>query len=89
MDTLAPEGWAVNVTSLTRLGDDRAVAHVDVGLFHIGSLWIVDLASRPKVSWPRTSRGYSIINVDQPLRGEIERAVLQKLKPLLTVLDAG
>jgi hypothetical protein len=78
-DTLALEGRAINVTSFTRIDNDRAVAHVDVGPFHIGSLWITGLASNtPVPSWPKTARGYPIIKVDQPLRGLIEQAVMAK-----------
>tara|TARA_R110000824_G_scaffold365486_1_gene553980 strand:- start:802 stop:1050 length:249 start_codon:yes stop_codon:yes gene_type:complete len=78
-DTLVLEGRAINVTSFTRIDNDRAVAHVDVGPFHIGSLWITGLASNaPVPSWPKTARGYPIIKVDQPLRGLIEQAVMAK-----------
>jgi len=77
-DALAlDEGRAIKVQSFKRIDADRAVAHVDVGPFHIGSLWITGLASNtPVPSWPRTSRGYPIISVDEPLRGKIEQAVL-------------
>ena len=80
-DALAlDEGRAIKVASFIRIDADRAVAHVDVGPFHIGSLWITGLAGNtPVPSWPRTARGYPIIEVDQPLRGRIEKAVLAEV----------
>ena len=69
-----------DVRNVVRIDDDRAVAHVVIGLIRLGSIWIVDIAAgRPRVSWPQTSRGYPIVEVDQPLRGEIEEAVLTAL----------
>jgi len=80
MNAHAAERDAIDVTSLTPIDADRAVAHVTVGPFHIGSLWITGLASNaPVPSWPKTTRGYPIIKVDQPLRGLIEQAVMAKV----------
>ena len=68
---------ALRLTSLVHVDSDRRVAHVEVGPFRIGSLWVVGCESgTPIVSWPRTSRGYPIIEVEDPLRSEIEALVL-------------
>jgi len=65
------------LTALVPIDADRRVAHVEVGPFRIGSLWLVGCESgRPTVSWPRTTRGYPIIEVTDPLRSEIEALVL-------------
>jgi len=65
------------LTALVPIDADRRVAHVEVGPFRIGSLWLVGCESgRPTVSWPRTTRGYPILEVDDPLRSEIEALVL-------------
>ena len=68
---------APRLTSFVPVDADRRVAHVEVGPFRIGSLWVVGCASgQPTVSWPRTSRGYPIIEVEDPLRSDIEALVL-------------
>jgi len=65
------------LTALVPIDADRRVAHVEVGPFRIGSLWLVGCESgQPTVSWPRTTRGYPILEVDDPLRSEIEALVL-------------
>ena len=69
-----------DIRNIVRIDADRAVAHVVIGPIRLGSIWVVDIASgRPRVSWPQTSRGYPIVEVDQPLRSEIEEAVLTAL----------
>jgi hypothetical protein len=68
----------INVTKYTVINTDRAVAHVDIGPISLGSMWIVDRKTDPKVSWPRTARGYPLISVkDAGLREQIERMVLK------------
>jgi len=68
---------APRLTALVPIDADRRVAHVEVGPFRIGSLWLVGCESgRPTVSWPCTGRGYPIIEVADPLRSEIEALVL-------------
>jgi len=65
------------LTALVPIDADRRVAHVEVGPFRIGSLWLVGCESgKPTVSWPRTTRGYPILEVDDPLRSKIEALVL-------------
>ena len=82
MDAPAPSmGEArISVSSVVTIDADRAVARVVCPPFRFDSIWIVGIASgRPTVSWPRTTRGYPIIEADQPTRGAIERAVLAAL----------
>ncbi len=72
-----PRRDAPKLTSLVTIDDDRKVAHVEVGPWKIGSLWIVGCQTgKPTVSWPRTSRGYPIVEVAEPLKSEIEALVL-------------
>lgn len=72
-----PPRDAPRLTSLVTIDADRKVAHVEVGPWRIGSLWIVGCrSSKPAVSWPRTSRGYPIVEVAEPLKAEIEDMVL-------------
>jgi hypothetical protein len=81
MNAHAAERDAIDVTSLTPIDADRAVAHVTVGPFHIGSLWINGRAKgRPVVSWPKTTRGYPILDVEAPLKGKIEQVTLAALE---------
>jgi len=53
------------------------VAHVQIGGITIKSLWVVDLdTAAPVVSWPRTARGFPIVEASEPLRAQIDQAVL-------------
>ena len=68
---------APRLTSFISIDADRRVAHVQAGPFSIGSLWVIGCETgKPTVSWPRTSRGYPIIEVEDPLRSDIEALVL-------------
>lgn len=69
------------VTSFKRLDDDRRVAEVKVGPILLGSIYLTGCQSRvPNVSWPRTQRGYPLIVVDDPLRSEIEKDLVARLR---------
>ena len=68
---------APRLTSFISIDADRRVAHVQAGPFSIGSLGVIGCETgKPTVSWPRTSRGYPIIEVEDPLRSDIEALVL-------------
>lgn len=81
MGALHEVGGAFELHPIRRVDDDRAVTGVSIGPLHLESIWLLGLASgKPKISWPRTTRGYPIINVDQPLRGKIEQSILMALR---------
>ena len=67
----------VEVLRAVDLGDGRHVATVRCGPWQLGSIFIID----GRVSWPRTARGFAIIEcVDDELRGRIEGALLAAAK---------
>jgi hypothetical protein len=69
------------VSRVTRLDSDRAVAHVRVGPFMFSSIFVTGLADAdPRVSWPRTSRGFKIIDVAEPARSDIEAEILRHVR---------
>jgi hypothetical protein len=67
------------VERVTRLDADRAVAKLTVDDFHFGSIFVMDLTTAPKVSWPRSARGFPIVEC----RSATKRAALEQL-----ILDA-
>lgn len=70
-----------DVVSYKRLDDDRRVAEVRIGPVLLGSIYLTGCQSRvPNVSWPLTSRGYVIAQVDEPLRSQIEKSLLARLR---------
>lgn len=69
-----------NVVSFQRLAKDRHVAEVRMGPILLGSIYLTGCQSKtPQVVWPRTVRGYPVIVVDEPLRSEIETALIRRL----------
>jgi len=65
------------VTTIRRVDAARSVAHVQVGGITLKSLWVVDQDTpTPVVSWPRTARGFPIVEASEPLRAQIDQAVL-------------
>jgi hypothetical protein len=65
------------VERVTRIDADRAVAKLTVDDFHFGSIFVTGLTTEPKVSWPKTARGFPIIECRSPdKRAELERLIL-------------
>lgn len=54
-------GNEVNVEAIIRLGDGRRVVKVRVGDLRIGSLYAMPDGATFKLSWPRSARGFSIV----------------------------
>lgn len=74
-----PEDYSI--VSFKTLDPDRRVAEIKIGPVSCGSVYITGAkTTAPNVSWPRTARGYPIITVDDPLRSQIETALLARLK---------
>lgn len=70
-----------SVVNFKTLDTDRRVAEVKVGPILLGSIYITGAQSTaPRVSWPRTERGYPLIVVDEPLRSQIEKALLSRIR---------
>lgn len=68
------------IASIKPLDPSRCVAEVEIGPVMCGSIYIMECDTpAPRVSWPRTARGYPVIVVAQPLRSEIEAALLARL----------
>jgi hypothetical protein len=68
------------IASFKRLDEDRRVAEIKIGPVLCGSVYLTGCQSTaPNVSWPRTLKGYVIIEIDQPLRSRIEKALLARL----------
>ncbi|MDP6953039.1 MAG: hypothetical protein QGF53_09805 [Alphaproteobacteria bacterium] len=68
------------VTALRRIDVARAVAHVQVGGICTKSLWVVDTDTpMPSVSWPRTARGFPIIEASADLKAQINKVVLEAM----------
>jgi len=66
---------------LKHVDPDRRVCEITVGPIKIGSVWITGAkTTAPNVSWPRTTRGYPIIEIEDPLRSQIETAILAELR---------
>ncbi len=66
--------------AIRKVDDDRRVAHVQVGPISIKSIWIVGLKTgKPRVSWPESGKGYPIVTADEPLKGEIDRMILDRI----------
>jgi hypothetical protein len=82
---IAPETKGANapeVTRITSLDADRSVAHVSIPPFKISSIFITGISTgTPVVAWPRTARGFKIVEVDEPERSRIEAAILEALPP--------
>ena len=76
---------AAVVESVKVLGDgNRAVAKLTVDDFHFGSIFVVDCKTTPRVSWPRTQKGFPIVECrDQKRKTEIEEVILAKVRALL------
>lgn len=73
MSAALQAGGAFKLRSVKQVSDALAVAVVEVGPVTISSVWISDIAGKPKVAWPRSARGYPIVSVsDDELRDEIE-----------------
>jgi hypothetical protein len=69
------------ISSFKTLDPDRRVAEIKIGPILMGSVYITGAkTTAPNISWPRTARGYPIIVVDDPLRSEIEKALLARLR---------
>lgn len=77
---LNTDGSAFKLLSIKKVDEDRRVATVRIGPLRLGSIWITDCETDPCVSWPRTIRGYPIIEVDAELRIPIEDMLLQAVK---------
>jgi hypothetical protein len=73
------------VEGVKLFGDrNRAVAKLTVDDFHFGSIFVVDCQTAPRVSWPRTQKGFPIVECRNPDRKkEIEELILTKVKALL------
>ena len=70
----------VEVLAAKRIDDDRRDAHVRIGDITIRSLWIVGLASsKPRTSWPQTSKGYPIVEAMPELKARVDRLVLDDI----------
>jgi hypothetical protein len=68
------------VSSFKTLDPDRRVAEIKIGPVLCGSVYLTGCqTTAPNVSWPRTARGYPIVIVDDPIRSEIEKALLALL----------
>ena len=76
---------AAVVESVKVLGDgNRAVAKLTVDDFHFGSIFIVDVLTAPRVSWPRTQKGFPIVECRDPeKKKKIEALILTKVRALL------
>lgn len=69
------------VTALRRIDPARAVAHVQIGGICIKSLWVVDTDTpMPSVSWPRTARGFPIVEASEDLKARIDKVVLAAVR---------
>jgi hypothetical protein len=66
------------IRNVTRLDADRAVVHLDLAGFSFRTIYVLGLADGfPRVSWPRTSRGYLIIEIPNCIaRDHVEEAIL-------------
>jgi len=66
------------ITTIRRIDKARAVVHVEIGGIAIRSLWVVDQDTHtPSVSWPRTARGFPIVEASADLKARIDKAVLE------------
>jgi hypothetical protein len=65
----------INVEAIIRLGDGRRVVKVRVGDLRIGSLYAMPDGATFKLSWPRSARGFSIVEPasDSGIEQEIVR----------------
>jgi len=66
----------INVEAIIRLGDGRRVVKVRVGDLRIGSLYAMPDGATFKLSWPRSARGFSI--VEPTSDSEIEREIVRQ-----------
>ena len=81
MDALQADGAPYKLLSIKSVDTDRRVCELKIGPVHVGSVWITGARSTaPNISWPRTSRGYPIIQIDDPLRSQIEKTILDGLR---------
>ena len=68
------------IASIKPLDPSRCVAEVEIGPVLCGSIYIMECdTDSPRISWPRTARGYAIVVVGQPLRSVIEAGLLARL----------
>ena len=66
------------ILDVVPLDTDRAVVKLDLFGVQFGTIFVVGMADGfPRVSWPRTSRGYPIFKIGDPLaRDLIEEVIL-------------
>jgi hypothetical protein len=68
----------IEVLRVVDLGDGRSVATIRCGPWQLGSIFILE----GRVSWPRTARGYPIVEcIDDELRQRVEAAILSRVAP--------
>ena len=71
------------VTTIRRVDHARSVVHVEIGGIAIRSLWVIDQDTpTPVVSWPRTARGFPIVEASEPLKAQIDQVVLKAVRGL-------
>ena len=76
-----PEPIVTALRHISFPGANTAVAHVQVGGICIKSLWVVDTDTpMPSVSWPRTARGFPIIEASPALKAQINKVVLAAVR---------
>ena len=68
----------ITVPYAKRIDDDRILTHVLIGEVTVCAVWVIGIkAGAPKVSWPRSGRGYPLIKLNDNVRIEAETAVLK------------
>lgn len=82
MDALQGMERPFKLHGLKRVDDDRRVCEITIGPVKVGSVWVTGArTTAPNISWPRTTRGYPIIEIEDPdLRSDIEKAILAELR---------
>ncbi|HIA02939.1 MAG TPA: hypothetical protein EYN66_13710 [Myxococcales bacterium] len=72
---------SVTVERVSFLDADRAVARVNADGWRFGSIFVLGLESKPQISWPRSARGFPIVECcDAAKREEIEKVILDAVK---------
>jgi len=71
---------SIEILAIKRIDDDRRVAHVRVGKLAIKSIWILNVSTSPRISWPETGRGYPIVEPEPDLRRTIDAMILERLQ---------
>jgi hypothetical protein len=70
------------ITRIRQVSADAAVAELDIGPVHVGSVWIGGIAANdPFVNWPKSAKGFPVVTIaDDGLRQDIESTIIERVK---------